>query len=216
MLTVYEIDGVVPVVHPAAFVDPAAVLIGDVVVGPGVYVGPGASLRGDFGRILLEEGCNLQDNCVLHTLPNDETVVEANGHIGHGAILHGCRIGTNAMVGMGAVVMDRAVVGECSIVAAMAFVKAGMVVPPQTLVAGIPAKVVRPLSDAEVAWKTAGTTVYQDLARRCLASYRPTRPLTEMEPGRKRLTVADFPTIGEARRKAELSAPVVTLSGDDP
>ncbi len=203
MLTVFEIDGVTPVVHPSAFVDPAAVLIGDVIVGPGVYVGPGASLRGDFGRIVLEEGSNVQDGCVLHTLPNDETVVERNGHIGHGAILHGCRVKANAMVGMGAVVMDRAVIGECSIIAAMAFVKAGMEVPPRSLAAGVPAKVVRALSEVEVAWKTAGTEVYQELARRCLRTYRATRPLTEMTADRKRLSVADFPSIGEARRRAD-------------
>ena len=203
MLTVYEIDGVTPVVHPTAFVDPSAVLIGDVIIGPGVYVGPGASLRGDFGRIVLEEGSNVQDNCVLHTLPKDDTVIETNGHIGHGAILHGCRVKTNAMVGMGSVVMDGAVIGESAIVAALAFVKARMVVPPRTLVAGIPAKVIRTLSDVEVEWKSEGTKVYQQLVGRCHRSFKAVRPLTDVEPDRKRVAVADFMTIDQARRKNE-------------
>ncbi len=145
----------------------------------------------------------MQDNCVLHTLPTDDTVIEADGHIGHGAILHGCRIKANALVGMGAVIMDGAVIGESSIVAALAFVKARMEVPARTLVAGIPAKVVRPLSDAEISWKSDGTKIYQELTRRCLRSFKATRPLTEMEPDRKRISVTDFMTIDEARRQEE-------------
>jgi phenylacetic acid degradation protein len=124
MVKVYEIDGIRPVVHPTAYVHPTAVLIGDVIVGPRCYVGPLASLRGDFGRLVLEEGANLQDTCVMHGFPGCDTVVEQDGHIGHGAVLHGCRVGRNAMVGMNAVVMDKAVVGAESIVGAMSFVKA--------------------------------------------------------------------------------------------
>ena len=123
----YEINGIVPVVDPTAFVHPTATLIGDVIVGPGCYVAPGASLRGDFGRIVLERGSNLQDCCVMHGFPGTDTTVGEDGHIGHGAILHGCVIKKNAMVGMNAVVMDEAVIGESAIVAACAFVKAGMV-----------------------------------------------------------------------------------------
>ena len=130
-LRVYAIDGIVPVVDPTAYVHPSAVLIGDVIVGPGCYVGPCASLRGDFGRLILERGANLQDTCVMHGFPGTDTVVEEDGHIGHGAVLHGCRIGRNALVGMNAVIMDNAVVGESSIVAASAFVKAGAEIPPQ-------------------------------------------------------------------------------------
>lgn len=182
---VYEIDGVRPVVHPSAYVHPSAVLIGDVIVGPRCYIGPLASLRGDFGRLILEEGANLQDTCVMHGFPGEDTVVEVDGHIGHGAVLHGCRIKRNAMVGMNAVVMDKAVVGEESIVAAMSFVKAGMVIPPRSMVMGAPAKVMRALTDEDVAWKSFGTRQYHELAVRSLQTMREVEALTEVEPGRK-------------------------------
>ena len=127
---VYAIEGVIPVIHPSAYVHPTAVLIGDVIIGPGCYVGPNACLRGDFGRLVMEEGSNLQDTCVMHGFPGSDTVIEVDGHVGHGAVIHGARIARNALVGMNAVVMDGAVIGESSIVAAMAFVKTGMQVPP--------------------------------------------------------------------------------------
>jgi carbonic anhydrase/acetyltransferase-like protein (isoleucine patch superfamily) len=133
--TVYAIDGLVPVIDPTAFVHPTAVLIGDVIVGPGCYVGPCASLRGDFGRLVLQAGVNVQDTCVLHSFPEHDTVIEENGHIGHGAVIHCCTIRRNALVGMNAVVMDNAVIGESAIVAACAFVKAGMEIPARTLAA---------------------------------------------------------------------------------
>ncbi len=190
-LRVFAIDGIVPVVHPSAYVHPTAVLIGDVIVGPDCYVGPCASLRGDFGRLILERGVNVQDTCVMHGFPGTDTVIEEDGHIGHGAVLHGCRIGRNALVGMNAVIMDNAVVGEASIVAAAAFVKAGMEIPPRVLVAGMPAKVVRELSDEEIRWKTDGTRTYQDLTLRCLATMTETDPLTAIEPDRKRIHMPD-------------------------
>lgn len=185
MVKVYEIDGVRPVVHPSAYVHPSAVLIGDVIVGPRCYIGPCASLRGDFGRLVLEEGANLQDTCVMHGFPGEDTVVEVDGHIGHGAVLHGCRIKRNAMVGMNAVVMDKAVVGEESIVAAMSFVKAGMVIPPRSMAMGTPAKVIRALTDEDVKWKSFGTRQYQELAVRSLQTMRAVDALTEVEPDRK-------------------------------
>src|SRR5512143_1116728 len=138
-MPVYAIDGVTPVVHPDAFVHPSAVLIGDVIIGPHCYVGPCASLRGDFGRLILERGANLQDTCVMHGYPGTDTVVEEDGHVGHGAVLHGCRVGKNALIGMNAVLMDNAVIGESCIVAAMAFVKANVSFPPRSLIAGVPA-----------------------------------------------------------------------------
>jgi phenylacetic acid degradation protein len=191
MVRVYAIDGITPVVHPEAFVHPSATLIGDVVVGPGVYVGPSASLRGDFGRILVERGANIQDCCIVHGFPEADTVIEENGHVGHGAIVHAARIGRNALIGMNAVVNDNAVIGEEAIVAAMAFVKAGMQVPRRTLVAGIPARVVRDVTDDEVAWKTDATALYQALARRSLATMRETVALTEPEPDRGRFDLPD-------------------------
>jgi phenylacetic acid degradation protein len=189
-MPVYAIDGVAPVVDPSAFVHPTAVLIGDVLVGPGCYVGPCASLRGDFGRLILERGANLQDTCVMHGFPGTDTVVEEDGHIGHGAVLHGCRVGSNALVGMNAVLMDNVVLGESSIVAAMTFVKADVTLPARSLIAGVPARVIRALSDEEIAWKREGTATYQQLTHRCLASLVETQPLAAVEPGRRRIDVA--------------------------
>ena len=191
-LTVYAIDGLVPVVDPTAFVHPSAVLIGDVIVGPGCYVGPAACLRGDFGHIEIRAGANVQDTCVLHGFPGLGTVVEEDGHIGHGAVLHGCRVERNGLVGMNAVVNDNAVVGDSAIVAAMAFVKAGMVIPPRTIASGVPAKVLRALTDTELAWKAEGTRHYQDLARRSLATMRAVSPLAAPEPDRRRLDLPEM------------------------
>ena len=183
----YSIEGVIPVVDPDAYVHPTAVLIGDVIVGPDCYVGPAACLRGDFGRIVLQRGANVQDTCVIHGFPGHDTVVEENGHIGHGAVLHSCVVRRDALVGMNAVVMDEAVVGEQAIVAASAFVRAGMQVPPRTLVAGVPAKVVRTLSEEEISWKEVGTRTYHDLTKRCLRSMCEVTPLSKLEENRPRL-----------------------------
>jgi phenylacetic acid degradation protein len=191
----YEIDGVRPVVDPAAYVHPSAVLIGDVIVGPGSYVAPLASLRGDFGRIVLERGANLQDNCVMHGFPGTDTRVEEDGHIGHGAVLHGCVVGANALVGMNAVVMDEAVVGAGAIVAACAFVKAGMLIPPRSLAVGAPARVLRPLSEQELEWKKSGTRSYRQLTVRSLATLREVAPLAAVEPDRRRFSAELGPDI---------------------
>ena len=147
-MSVWSWDGIVPVIDPAAFVHPDATVIGDVIVAAGVYIGPQCVLRGDFGRIEIGPGANVQETCVVHTFPNLGVVVGPSGHIGHGAVLHGCRIGRNAMVGMNAVVMDEAEIGENTIVAAMAFVKAGAKIPPRSLAIGSPARVTRELTDA--------------------------------------------------------------------
>lgn len=207
MVKVYSIDGVTPVVHPSAFVHVSAVIIGDVIIGEDCYIGPNACLRGDFGRIQVERGVNIQDCCIVHGFPERDTVIEENGHIGHGAVLHCCRIGRNALVGMNAVVMDKADVGESSIVAAMAFVKAGMVVPPKSLVAGIPAKVVRELTRQEMDWKVEGTVLYQLLARRSLATMTETVALSEVEVDRKRILLPDIKPLIEAKAEwAEAAA----------
>ena len=198
---VWSINGVTPVVDPTAFVHPSAVLIGDVLVGAGCYIGPSASLRGDFGRIDVRAGANLQDCCVMHGFPGTDTVVEEEGHVGHGAILHGCVVQKNALVGMNAVVNDNAVIGESAIVAAMAFVKAGMVVPPRTLVAGVPAKVVRALTDQELEWKIEGTQSYQELARRSLATMVETVALTAVEPDRKRIELPELLPLSTIKAK---------------
>ncbi len=185
----YSIDGIVPAVDPTSFVHPTASLIGDVIVGAGCYIGPGASLRGDFGRIVMKSGSNFQDGCVAHSFPGMDAVMEENAHVGHGAVLHGCTVGRHALIGMNAVVMDGAVIGESAFVGAMTFIKAGFEVPARHLVQGVPGRVLRPLTEPEIAWMHEGTRVYQELARRCRASFQEVQPLTAPEPGRKRLDV---------------------------
>ena len=200
-LTVWSIDGAIPVVDPTAYVHPTAVLIGDVIVGAGCYIGPTACLRGDFGRLEVRAGANIQDSCVLHAYPGVGTIVEEDGHVGHGAILHGCNIKRNALVGMNAVINDSAVIGESAVVAAMAFVKAAMVVPPRSLVAGIPARVLRELTEEELNWKIEGTQSYQELTRRSFASMRPTTALTAPEPDRKPLELPELLPLSERKAK---------------
>jgi phenylacetic acid degradation protein len=192
MLQVYSIDGITPVVAESAYVHPTAVLIGDVIVRPDCYIGPHASLRGDMGRILMEEGSNLQDGCCMHSFPGQDAIVEANGHIGHGAVLHGCRIERNAMVGMNSVVMDGAVIGESSIVAAMAFVAANQIIPSYSLAIGTPAKVIRALTEEERRWKAEGTEIYHQLTKRCLKTMMQCKPLHEIERDRKRVDIGLF------------------------
>ncbi|MEH6562295.1 MAG: phenylacetic acid degradation protein PaaY [Marinobacter sp.] len=187
----YRIDGVTPVVHPSAYVHPTAVLIGDVHVGPDCYVGPCASLRGDFGRIVMEQGANLQDTCVVHAFPGRDAIIRRNGHIGHGAVLHGCVIEEDAMVGMNAVVMDEAVIAARSIVGAAAFVKSGFTCEPASLIVGSPAKVLRQLSDKEVGWKQRGTQEYQTLTRRCLENMRECAPLEAVDADRPKLQIGE-------------------------
>ena len=204
MARVYSWDGITPVIDPAAFVHPEAVVIGDVLIGPLCYVGPGAVLRGDFGRIILQKGSNVQETCVVHSFPGKDVVIEEAGHIGHGAVLHGCHVGRNAMVGMNAVVMDEARIGENTIVAAMAFVKAGADIPAGSLVVGSPAKVVRALSPKEIEWKRMGTGVYQQLAHEAGRKLKPAAPLTAPEPDRRRAEAPKYdPLILERRNFSE-------------
>lgn len=175
------------------------------VIGPRCYVGPFASLRGDFGRILVGEGSNVQDSCVVHAFPGADAVLEPGSHVGHGAVLHGCRIHTHALIGIGAVVLDGAEVGENSLVGAGALVPADTTIPPRSLALGSPAKVVRPLDEVTLDWKVNGVRVYQDLARRSLASLRETAPLPEEEPDRPRVSTGDDVSVPlhEQRRRSE-------------
>ncbi|MEL0614928.1 phenylacetic acid degradation protein PaaY [Marinomonas arenicola] len=183
----YRIDGVTPVVHPTAYVHPTAVLIGDVIIKQGCYVGPGACIRGDFGRITMEQESNLQDNCVVHGFAGSHTVIGKRGHIGHGAILHGCVIGEDTLVGMNAVVMDQADIGAESIIAAAAFVKSKFSCEPRSLLMGSPAKVTRQVSDEELKWKQTGTQEYVNLTTRCLDSLVECNPLTVIDDNRPAL-----------------------------
>lgn len=197
----YAFEGIVPVVHPTAFVHPTAVLIGDVHVGARCYVGPGASLRGDFGRIVVGAGSNVQDNCIMHSFPDADAVLEEDAHIGHGAVLHGCTVRRGVLVGMLSVIMDGAEIGEESFVGASSFVREGFRVPPRTLALGSPARIVRELKPQEVAWKAHGTRLYQELGRRCLAGLQECQPLPEAEADRKRNRFVETMTLGTLNAK---------------
>ncbi|OLE18157.1 MAG: phenylacetic acid degradation protein PaaY [Betaproteobacteria bacterium 13_1_20CM_3_63_8] len=201
MPKVYAIDGITPVVHPSAFVHPSAVLIGDVIVAARAYIGPCASLRGDFGRIVVEEGANIQDSCMLHGFPGKDTVVGAEATIGHGAILHGCVVRRGALVGMNAVVNDNAEVGEETVVAALAFVRAEARIPARSLAAGIPARVLRELSAEELGWKHDNMLLYQELAVRSASTMQEVEALTEVEPGRKRIDIPGSIPLSELKKK---------------
>ena len=181
---IYAFDGFVPVVHETAFVHPQAAVTGNVTIGRDVYVGPGAAIRGDWGGIVIEDGCNVQENCTVHMFPGVTVVLEAAAHIGHGAIIHGARIGRNTLVGMNAVVMDNVVIGAECIVGALAFVPAEMQVPARKVVVGNPARVVKDVSDEMLAWKTEGTRLYQALPGRLHDTLQVVEPLRAVPPGR--------------------------------
>ncbi|WP_062788249.1 gamma carbonic anhydrase family protein [Aquitalea pelogenes] len=188
----YAIDGVIPVVSPDAFIHPSATLIGDVVVGAGCYIGPGAVLRGDFGPIRIATGSNIQDNCVLHSGVDTPLIVEENGHVGHGAVLHACHLERGVLVGMNAVVMDGARLGSQCIVGAMAFIPAGRICAPRQLLLGLPAKAVRTLSEAEIIAKQRATQAYHHLAIRCRRSLVAVQPLSTLDAKRPKLDLSVF------------------------
>jgi phenylacetic acid degradation protein len=200
-MNIYSYDGVVPVIDPTAFVHPSAVVIGDVIIGPGVYVAPCASLRGDLGGIRIGAGSNIQDTVVVHGFPGMDTIIGENGHIGHGAIVHACTLQPNVLVGMNAVVMDMAVIGESAIIAASAFVPAKTEIPPRSLVVGVPARVVRALTDEELGWKIEATSTYQQLCIESRISMVPCTPLSAPEPDRRRCKQPDVLPLSEFKRR---------------
>jgi carbonic anhydrase/acetyltransferase-like protein (isoleucine patch superfamily) len=196
-VAVYAFEEFVPVVHETAFVHPQAAVTGNVTIGRDVYVGPGAAIRGDWGGVVVEDGCNVQENCTVHMFPGVTVVLEEGAHVGHGAVVHGARLGRNCLIGMNAVVMDRATIGAGSVVGALAFVPADMQVPERSLVVGNPARVVKPVGDEMLAWKTEGTRLYQALPARLHAGLRPAEPLRALTPAQEE---------ERARRTAEMTA----------
>ncbi len=183
-MSIYAFDGFIPVVHESAFVHPKASVTGNVIIGKDVYIGPGAAIRGDWGGIVIEDGCNVQENCTIHMFPGVTVVLEAGAHIGHGAVVHGARIGANSLIGMNAVVMDNATVGAGSIVGALCFVPTEMQIPPRSVVVGNPAKIVKEVSDEMLAWKSEGTALYQQLPAQMRASWQEVEPLREVPKDR--------------------------------
>ncbi|MBR9919569.1 MAG: transferase hexapeptide repeat family protein [Bacteroidetes bacterium] len=181
---IYEFKGFKPVVHPTAFVHPQAVVTGNVIIGADVYVGPGAAIRGDWGEIIIEDGCNVQENCTIHMFPGVTVRLKEAAHVGHGAIIHGATLGKNCLIGMNSVIMDRVEIGDESILGALTFVKADTVIPPRSLVVGNPARVVKEVSDEMIAWKTKGTQLYQRLPGELHDSLKPCEPLREVPKDR--------------------------------
>tara|TARA_B100001287_G_scaffold244636_1_gene221440 strand:- start:747 stop:1355 length:609 start_codon:yes stop_codon:yes gene_type:complete len=182
---IYEFDGYKPVVHPSSFVHKEATIIGNVIIGKNVYIGPGASLRGDWGQIIIKDGCNIQDNCIVHIFPGKDVILEENAHIGHGAIIHGANIGKNTLIGMNAVIMDDANIGDECIIGALCFVKGEIEIPNRKIVVGNPAKIQGNVSDDMIKWKTKGTKLYQQLPDECKQLMKKCTPLTEVEENRK-------------------------------
>ena len=182
---IYEFNGYKPVIHESSFVHPQAAVTGNVVIGKNVYIGPGAAIRGDWGAILIEDGCNVQENCTIHMFPGTTVLLKESAHIGHGAIIHGGIIGKNVLVGMNAVVMDNAVIGDNCIIGSLTFVPTGMQIPERKVVVGNPAKIVKDVSDEMIAWKTEGTKLYQQLPAECYLSLKVCEPLREIPKDRQ-------------------------------
>ncbi len=181
---IYEFNGYKPVIHESAFVHPQAAVTGNVIIGKNVYIGPGAAIRGDWGQIIIEDGCNVQENCTLHMFPGTTVHLKESAHIGHGAIIHGATIGRNSLVGMNSVIMDDVEIGDECVVGALSFVAAETKIPNRKIVVGNPAKIIKDVSDEMIAWKTKGTALYQQLPADCYATLKECEPLREVEPNR--------------------------------
>lgn len=184
MSNIFSFKGFIPVIHPSAFIHPNATVTGNAIIGKDVYIGPGAAIRGDWGRIEIGDGCNVQENCTIHMFPGKTVVLEPGAHIGHGAVIHGAKVEENALVGMNAVIMDDAIIGKESIIGALSFIAAGKIIPPRSLVIGNPGKIIKKVSDEMIEWKTKGTRLYQALPEECHKGLHPADPLTEEEENR--------------------------------
>lgn len=181
---IYEFNGYKPVIHESSFIHPQAAVTGNVIIGKNCYIGPGAALRGDWGQIIVEDGCNVQENCTIHMFPGVTVLLKEGAHIGHGAVVHGASIGRNCLVGMNAVIMDKVELGDESIVGALSFIKEGEKIPARSVVVGNPARVVKTVSDEMLAWKTEGTALYQQLPAACFETLRPAEPLRTIPANR--------------------------------
>ena len=182
---VYRFNDFTPVVHPSAFIHPQAAVTGNVIIGRDVYVGPGAAIRGDWGQVIIEDGCNVQENCTIHMFPGVTVLLKESAHIGHGAIIHGATIGRNCLVGMNAVIMDNVQLGDDCIVGALTFIKADENIPARSLVLGNPHKIIKQVSPDMIAWKTEGTKLYQQLPHDMCKGWEACEPLTEIPANMK-------------------------------
>lgn len=196
---IYEFNGYRPVVHESSFVHPAATVTGNVIIGKKVYIGPGAAIRGDFGQIIIGDGCNVQENCTIHMFPGIIVRLMDDAHIGHGAIIHGATIGKNVLVGMNAVIMDNASIGDHCIIGALCFIPADTHIPERKVVVGNPYKVIKDTTDRMIAWKSKGTQIYQELPSQCMETLKPCEPLREVPDSMKAMEPGDYKTWNETR-----------------
>jgi len=195
---IYKFKDHIPVIHESAFIHPQAAVTGNVIIGKNVYVGPGAAVRGDWGQIIIEDGCNVQENCTIHMFPGVVVLLKEGAHIGHGAIIHGATIGRNCMVGMNAVIMDNVNLGDESIVGALSFIKADSIFEKRSLIVGNPAKKIKDVTDEMIKWKTAGTKLYQQLPDDMLNHWSPCEPL-RIAPAISSTLPTDYKTWNETR-----------------
>lgn len=181
---IYQFNDFIPVVHPSSFIHPLATVTGNVIIGAHVYVGPGAALRGDWGKIIIKDGCNVQENCTIHMFPGTTVTLEEDAHIGHGAVIHGATIGYNSMIGMNSVIMDDVMIGKNCIIGALCFIKSGEVIPDQSMVIGNPGKIIKEVTPEMIEWKKRGTQLYQTLPQECKDGLKECSPLEQEEENR--------------------------------
>lgn len=197
---IYQFKNFIPVIHASSFVHPLAAVTGNVIIGKNVYVAPGVAIRGDFGKIIIEDGCNVQENCTIHMFPGVTVLLKKNAHIGHGAIIHGATIGKNCLIGMNAVIMDNVILGDECIVGALSFIKADQKIPARSLLVGNPAKIIKPVTDKMIAWKSEGTKIYQQLATEMHEEWKECEPLREI-PKQPFTNYLEYKTWGKRKRK---------------
>ena len=185
MANIFEFEGMIPVIHESAFIHPNATVTGNVIIGKDVYIGPGAAIRGDWGQIIISDGCNVQENCTIHMFPGTTVLLKEDAHIGHGAIIHGATIGKNSLIGMNAVVMDDVIIGDECIIGSMAFVQSKSEISDRSIAVGNPAKIIKKVSDEMLAWKSEGTLLYQQLPKQCHETLKACEPLREIPKERK-------------------------------
>jgi phenylacetic acid degradation protein len=195
----YSFNNSIPVIHESSFIHPLAAVTGNVIIGKNVYVGPGAALRGDWGQIIIEDGCNVQENCTIHMFPGITVLLKEGAHIGHGAIIHGATIGKNCLVGMNAVIMDNVQLGDECIVGALTFIKADERIPARSMVVGNPSKIIKEITDEMINWKTEGTKLYQQLPAEMFSSWKECEPLRQI-PGNMSAKSPDYKTWNETKK----------------
>lgn len=184
-MAIYKFNNNIPVIHESSFIHPLAAVTGNVIIGRDCYIGPGAAIRGDWGAIIIEDGCNVQENCTIHMFPGVTVMLKEGAHIGHGAIIHGATIGKNCLIGMNAVIMDNAMIGDECIAGALSFIKADSIFEARSLIVGNPAKKIKEVSDEMIAWKTSGTDLYQQLPEQMKTLWQECEPLREIPEERK-------------------------------